>query len=418
MIRDVIDIIKQVKDFESDGGDSLMKKILAPSSARPTIFKNASGMVAYFPILAGKSISYELLERVRSGFESEYANYLGLALNAKASLAGETTTASAVLKKVHSNELPQKGVNVGSVRDMTRALLDESVKLNAVTMAEDFNMSLLEDDNTIHVAKGGIGVNHNHNTIGGKSDRELAEIERSNKAKEDISREDNKTKAELEKSRIDILAKSKAPKHDFVTEVKKRVDNNSTAPTLVDVNIPIAEGNISKITYGVKCQTHLLGDEEIMEYTANTIKKKSMMFRMIQWYSGELKMWKDIILNNPDNKKMAMSSAWWKFLYNNAKINKFKAFIRNDYLMIPNATLLLTETQVELISRKYNVDVRKDANTLVNELFLARIAILDESTEVISIFDERTKSFQKITVRSLQSKDEKATIEDLFKNMR
>ena len=85
--------------------------------------------------------------------------------------------------------------------------------------------------------------------------------------------------------------------------------------------------------------------------------------------------------------------------------------------MIPNATLLLTDTEVEAIYREYGVDVMKNANVLINELFLARLAVLDEANATINIYDERTKSFQRVTVASIFINKETDNVSELFKNI-
>lgn len=86
--------------------------------------------------------------------------------------------------------------------------------------------------------------------------------------------------------------------------------------------------------------------------------------------------------------------------------------------MIPNATLILTEEQVSTINREYGVDVEKNAGVLVNELFLARLIILDQANSTLNIYDERAKSFQRITIDSIYINKDSTKIEDLFKNIR
>ena len=421
MIRDVVDIIKQVKDFENDGGDSLVKSLLKPASARPTIFKNATGMIAYFPILCSENVGAENLEKVRLGFEQEYASYLGLAVNASNSISGETSTASGILSRVHNNELPAKGVQIGSVAGNVRSLLDESVKLNAITLEADFNLNLLENSieniENYHDRKKttSIGsIDKSQSTIvhpSGETPEEVASRIELNNAK---ARSAN-SKANADDLRANLTSRSGTTKTSM--NMLQRVSNNQSAPTLINVSVPTANGVI-ETTYGIKCQNHILKANEIKKYTAETIKRKSMAFRLIQWYTGEIKMWKDIILNTSQNKKLALSSPWWKFLYNNAKINKFKAFIGNKYLMIPNATLILTEDEVSEIFREYGVEVEKNASILVNELFLARLAIINEANGTINVYDERSKSFQRLTIKSVAVAKETDSIADLFRNIR
>ena len=431
LIRDVIDIVKQVQDFQSNP-DNLSSKLLKPSSARPTIFKNAAGMIAYFPILVSENVNFEQLEKVRIGLEAEYAGYLGLAINAKAALSGEDSTAKDVLGKVHTNELPSKGINVDYTA--VRALLDESVKLDSRTLADDMNLNLLEGNkqtntdeaNGVQLNVGGIKYTDGRTINITDSDRKTqaerdAEIARNRAAAGEHTARAAMTaeQARTLKAQGDVTRSTSGRKLDYNSSAGKRMaGSNQTAPTLIDVRVPLANGGAVAATYGVKCQIHTLKENEIKKYTAETIKKKSMAFRLIQWYTGELKMWKDIILNNKDNKKLALSSPWWKFLYNNAKINKFKAFIRNDYMMIPNATLILTEEQVSTINREYGVDVEKNAGVLVNELFLARLIILDQANSTLNIYDERAKSFQRITIDSIYINKDSTKIEDLFKNIR
>lgn len=427
MIRDVIDIIKQVKDFENDGGDSLTKSLLKPASARPTIFKNATGMIAYFPILCSENIGAENLEKIRLGFEQEYASYLGLAVNATNKLSGEATTASGILGRVHNNELPAKGVQLGSVAGNVRSLLDESVKMNALTLEEDFNLELLEDTHRYdnyedNSTKNTVTKNSNNTTNiihpATKTQQELDDAHELNQSRiksEKLSRRSTKSKLRDDAERMDITRRG--AKTNSTVGMVQRTSNNQSAPTLINVSVPTATGTI-ETTYGIKCQNHILKSTEIKKYTAETIKRKSMAFRLIQWYTGEIKMWKDIILNTSQNKKLALSSPWWKFLYNNAKINKFKAFIGNKYLMIPNATLLLTEDEVSEIFREYGVEVEKNASILVNELFLARLAIVNEANGTVSVYDERSKSFQRLTIKSVAVTKETDSIADLFRNIR
>ena len=436
MIRDVVDIIKQVKDFENDGGNSLIKSLLNPASARPTIFKNATGMIAYFPILCSENIGAENLEKVRLGFEQEYASYLGLAVNATNNMSGEKTNAGTILSRVHNNELPAKGVQLGSVAGNVRSLLDESVKVNSITLEEDFNLELLEAkvervDTYTDNSQNTQNKSGNTTTIGTVDKSQHITVQAREKTQEEIesevalnkartSSENAKTRTELakadfEKVRTRIANRSQTIKTSMSTV--QRTSNNQSAPTLINVSVPTANGVI-ETTYGIKCQNHILKADEIKKYTAETIKRKSMAFRLIQWYTGEIKMWKDIILNTSQSKKLALSSPWWKFLYNNAKINKFKAFIGNKYLMIPNATLILTEDEVSEIFREYGVEVEKNASVLVNELFLARLAIINEANGTINVYDERSKSFQRLTIKSVAVTKETDSIADLFRNIR
>ena len=399
-------------------------------------------MIAYFPILTSETTNFELLEKVRIGFEAEYASYLSLAINATSSLGEDSTTkAGDLIKRVHTNELPSKGLNIPY--DGVRALLDESVKFDSMTLADDLNLELLEAFGNGQIARTadaslkwpGTGTNGavtaadipatgtNANTLTpDEIQREVIKRNRENKDYEnrEENHRSNMRNAQLNRANQKLAMQANQAKLDSsfnTSKVERRENANQSAPTLITVNATTAAGATVTATYGVKCQIHALKQEEIKKYTAETIKRKSMMFRAIQWYTGELKMWKDIILNSDNNKKMALSSPWWKFLYNNAKINKFKAFIRNQYLMIPNATLLLTDTEVEAIYREYGVDVMKNANVLINELFLARLAVLDEANATINIYDERTKSFQRVTVASIFINKETDNVSELFKNI-
>ena len=94
--------------------------------------------------------------------------------------------------------------------------------------------------------------------------------------------------------------------------------------------------------------------------------------------------------------------------FNTLKRLKGKKFgVRNltvPHAIIPNATIVITTTEADVLEKKYGIDVRNDriANKLVKSLFLMSFIIMDEGTGTLSVLYDGDQTYQTYSLETLE----------------
>ena len=183
-------------------------------------------------------------------------------------------------------------------------------------------------------------------------------------------------------------------------EIKK---TNEMAPYILNLEIQYQANGVVKTTsllIGIKCVCHLIPAEEMGYFLGKSVKENSLVFRVIQWTTGEIQFFKDLILELDRSKAEAAGaaggrySAWWRTLKNFSANNKFRSLF-NMKKFIPNATMVITMDEVEAIKSQYIVDLfnPKFARKAADIFFLMSFVILDEAREVAYILNEAEDSY-------------------------
>ena len=256
----------------------------------------------------------------------------------------------------------------------------ETKKLNAEikNMADKYNLELKKDER----------------------EAEKYAYEKSNRRAEDLDR--------ANRGRV------RAPQFMDETKIQKL---NTMKPLMmtVDLNVEGKDGRIVQgVEYivGVKAYNRLVDSATLPEVVEYPLKEMNKITRKAKWRAGELKFFKDILFKIPQKKQTAIDSRdpkrkWYRRLYELAHIKgdaPAKAVINGDSIVkaffkdklgkygdtngvIPNATLVISKADVDIIKRETKIDMLKGSSAakFCKELFMIAIVVIDNDAESIKI---------------------------------
>lgn len=253
-------------------------------------------------------------------------------------------------------------------------------------------------------------------SIADKYKLDLAAAER-DAAKE--SREAEKYEYEKSRRRSDEMdaanrGRIRAPQFMDETKIQKL---NTMKPLMmtVDLNVEGKDGRIVQgVEYivGVKTHNRLVDASTLPEVVEYPLKEMNKITRKAKWRAGELKFFKDILFKIPQKKQTAIDSRdpkrkWYRRLYELAHIKgdaPAKAVINGESVIkvffkdklgrygdssgvIPNATLVISKADVDIIKRETKIDMLKGSTAakFCKELFMIAIVVIDNDAESIKI---------------------------------
>lgn len=162
------------------------------------------------------------------------------------------------------------------------------------------------------------------------------------------------------------------------------------------------------VIIGVKTILHLIPSDEMVRNIVSAIQNKNPMFKFLRWTTGEISMFKNLILNVDSIKDDAINrqrgNVWFPTL-RNLKKKKFRVKDGTvPYAVLPEATIVITGVEKDYILNNYGMDISdpKVAMKLMSGLNLLSFAILDEGTNTVSVIYDGDTSFQLYTMESLE----------------
>ena len=228
-------------------------------------------------------------------------------------------------------------------------------------------------------------------------------------------------KYEYEKSRrrsdeMDAANRGRIRAPQFMDETKiQKLNTMKPLMMTVDLNVEGRDGRIVQgVEYivGVKAYNRLVDSATLPEVVEYPLKEMNKITRKAKWRAGELKFFKDILFKIPQKKQTAIDSRdpkrkWYRRLYELAHIKgdaPAKAIINGDSVVkaffkdklgkygdtkgvIPNATLVISKADVDIIKRETKIDMLKGSSAakFCKELFMIAIIVIDNDAESIKI---------------------------------
>jgi len=190
---------------------------------------------------------------------------------------------------------------------------------------------------------------------------------------------------------------------------------NELIPTTIDITVyhKVGEKVIEDhILLGVKCVSHKVSGQEMIDNIVDTIEKKRPFFRFIQWTTGEIKFFKDYLLCLDNLKKEALksrskdkSALYFRELKNRATLSKLRSAFSLKNQLIPNSTLVMTMDEVDYIRNNYNIDLVKSigvVDELIKTYFLVGFVIVDSASEIVYFKFDGIDKYQMFTYSSLE----------------
>ena len=159
---------------------------------------------------------------------------------------------------------------------------------------------------------------------------------------------------------------------------------------------------------GVKTRMHVIQTDDMVDNLKRGIENKSLLFKFLRWTTGEISLFKDIILNldeiKNDTVKKAGKSPFFGTLQRlkNKKVGMTNFTV--PHAIIPNATVVISSYEVDVLQNKYGIDIRKDAivRMLMNNLFLMAFVIMDEGSGTVSVFYDGDQTYQTYSIETLE----------------
>lgn len=159
---------------------------------------------------------------------------------------------------------------------------------------------------------------------------------------------------------------------------------------------------------GVKTIMHVIQTDDMVDNLKRGIENKSLLFKFLRWTTGEISLFKDIILNldeiKNDTVKKAGKSPFFGTLQRlkNKKVGMTNFTV--PHAIIPNATVVISSYEVDVLQNKYGIDIRKDAmvRMLMNNLFLMAFVIMDEGSGTVSVFYDGDQTYQTYSIETLE----------------
>jgi len=199
------------------------------------------------------------------------------------------------------------------------------------------------------------------------------------------------------------------------TDIKKY---SELPPTVLDVVIYYKSGNTieqTMLSLGIKAVSHIFDYEDVIFNICKGLKESNTLLRFLKWKTGEIKFWKDFILNTDNLKEDAILSTkknygdiWFRLKY--LKNKDFISKIINKGFT-PTTVLVVSISDVEEIKRRSGINLWSytDIKRLFDSFFIISFVIIDEASKVVYIHNGDDLSYMKVDYQYLhQEKDENA----------
>ena len=296
---------------------------------------------------------------------------------------------------------------------------EELAKLKAERETAEKKLRDYEDDHKNQQAKIKAETNKLNAEIKNIADKYALDLKAAERDAAKEAREAEKYEYEKSNRRAEDLDRAnrgriRAPQFMDETKIQKL---NTMKPLMmtVDLNVEGKDGRIVQgVEYivGVKAYNRLVDSATLPEVVEYPLKEMNKITRKAKWRAGELKFFKDILFKIPQKKQTAIDSRdpkrkWYRRLYELAHIKgdaPAKAIINGDSVIkaffkdklgkygdtngvIPNATLVISKADVDIIKRETKIDMLKgsSASKFCKELFMIGIVVIDNDAESIKI---------------------------------
>ena len=190
--------------------------------------------------------------------------------------------------------------------------------------------------------------------------------------------------------------------------------NNDMVPYGIQIRLIAVNDKKEFVQYvdfivGVKTILHLVQSQDMVDNIARSLQNKSLSFKLLKWTTGEISLFKDIILNLNDIKQDAMNKSSGKspFFSTLKRLKQRKVGLRNltvPHALIPNATIVITSYEADYLENNYAIDVRQEsvAKKLISSMFLMAFIVMDEGTGTISVMYDGDASYQTYSLETLE----------------
>lgn len=205
---------------------------------------------------------------------------------------------------------------------------------------------------------------------------------------------------QMEKNKDARERMAHAPEIMDETKIRKL---NTMKPYLMKVQLRVKnpDGDVTEYPIeflcGVKVNCRLIKSSTLPDVAKFPIKEMNELTRKIKYKAGELKFFKDLVFNIKEKKQTAIDSKnperkWYRRLYQLAHM-KGDSFVAKQISgnsrtgLIPNATLIISENDVEMVKSETEIDLLKGSTAakFCKELFMMALIVVDQDRESLKM---------------------------------
>lgn len=189
---------------------------------------------------------------------------------------------------------------------------------------------------------------------------------------------------------------------------------NDMMPYAVQVRLSVVNSEEEFVQYidciiGCKTVLHLIDSQDMIMNLEHTLQNKSGLFRFLRWTTGEISLFKDLLLHMDDLRFDAANENNGKnpLIANLRKLKRRKIGFSMSSLphgLVPNATIVVTSYETSYMENKYGIRLHDVlvARKLIDALNLATFIICDDSTGTIDILYANDATFQTYALESIE----------------
>ena len=466
-IRDIIDIITDLKDLKSNvfnGGKR------APTSYS-SIAKASNNLTMVFPVIAEEGVSLSAATMICKASERKAAAMLQMLFSAlNVSSSSDTFE---FIKQFHTNlsddmDLDEfidtmDGLKIEGAENLDRTTIKsilEDLKNLDFTLEEGpvneslgrfiidpskYDMPIIEtitDDEKEQWQRN--RQRREENKDRREQDKADFEIE---KDKRQSDREDRRDQYQRERDRYQRSRDDIKDMQDIMRDANRKVSDNNNyyrnqmldndikkanelMPTLMIINFVSTDDIKDPVTgqitrsgvpiqrtsvIGIKAKLQYVSHQDMIDRIIVKNKDKNGLFNFIRATTREISFWKDFVfavdkakLDAVNTASKASSNKIWKLLERRAiksKVRRFKGTI-NDASAI--TTMLVSKETVDYLNKEENLNMNNPRTTLtIMEAYnLMAVVIVDEILEKVSfLYDDGSDKFEVISFTNLEKED-------------
>lgn len=454
--RDIFDIINSNLDELSDG---MAKNFDTPDRAKRSMSRSAADGTMQFPLIASRALSYEAIQRIANAAERNAASFAQIVLTMNPTMDTSEGDIAEYVRQFHQNsdteddfrselvdainakenctvlykvfrtdnkglkilkeELTEHGADwrTGKLNDVVAA---KFIKDNTFTvpLSESQRRELLQSKlKAVKEAKakpGNTVVNNRNNNYNPTHIDVNPNIDARHTSNNTI----NVSTGNGQKSHMPEGGRENIVQNNILrdNDVKKA---NELVPTLLHIRV-IATDKSGKthidkyvdFIVGVKCTIHPVDTEEVIDELVDVCRNHDGFFKFIRWTTGEISFLTDFLLNMKDSKKEVSkqssgASPWWSRLRHLSSIGHLKKNMFMKKRILPNASIVVTQEEVDLIKNTYGFDLMNPGfvSKIMDRFYLLCFIVADDALEVAHFKYDGQMSYQTVSYAGLEKEN-------------
>jgi len=393
LISDVIKLARGNSTNNNNAGEILetFDKLKTISGGPTSIAKKAKNSIFQFPFVISNNITdMETIVHIVKSNEIEYANFILLTMGLNPMLRAEDNAQiTRSLSNIHTND-PRLDITGESamIEPEKRSLQDIMSGKKVATEAGDIIPAVPAGTGSAGSQYGNVR-DHQANT---QNVMQAAAITKTGMAV-------NKTLTQVDMQKI---SESIFQKYSTMYNM-----------TIININFIVGTEKSQSIAIplGIRGVPHLVPSDEARYLVESMLQTKKPLARFIQWKSGEIKFWRDFVLQldilkkDVDMMNKIKTSSSWLYVLKQRKAVDVANRIKNALSsgskagdlkpVLPNCTLILTVEDVDLIEKSTGSNILMNVNIakkIIDDAMLLTLVVVDTSSNVVhTLYSGETK---------------------------